>query len=77
MALRIPPLWRARQALQARPERDSAAADLRQRPTRHGYIACRFSLIHHFPETDMGKYFIGWLLGVPAIALVLLYLIFH
>jgi len=25
----------------------------------------------------MGKYFIGWLLGVPAIVLVLLYLIFH
>jgi hypothetical protein len=30
-----------------------------------------------FPEIDMGKYFIGWLLGVPAIVLVLLYLIFH
>jgi hypothetical protein len=29
------------------------------------------------PETDMGKYFIGWLLGIPAIILVLLYLIFH
>jgi len=25
----------------------------------------------------MGKYFIGWLLGIPAIILVLLYLIFH
>jgi len=25
----------------------------------------------------MGKYFIGWLLGVPAIVLVLLYLVFH
>jgi len=24
----------------------------------------------------MGKYFIGWLLGVPAIVLVILYLIF-
>jgi|GEM_PF-4980764 len=29
------------------------------------------------PENDMGKYFIGWLLGIPAIILVLLYLIFH
>jgi len=25
----------------------------------------------------MGKYFLGWLLGVPAIVLVLIYLIFH
>jgi len=25
----------------------------------------------------MGKYFIGWLLGIPAVLLVLLYLIFH
>ena len=28
------------------------------------------------PEKSMGKYFIGWLLGVPAIVLVILYLIF-
>jgi hypothetical protein len=28
-------------------------------------------------EMNMGKYFIGWLLGVPAIVLVLLYLVFH
>jgi len=25
----------------------------------------------------MGKYFIGWLLGIPAIVLVILYLFFH
>jgi hypothetical protein len=25
----------------------------------------------------MGKYFIGWLLGVPAIVLVILYFFFH
>jgi len=31
----------------------------------------------HTPETDMGKYIIGWLLGVPAIVLVILYLFFH
>jgi hypothetical protein len=28
-------------------------------------------------ETAMGKYFIGWLLGVPAILLVILYFFFH
>jgi hypothetical protein len=28
-------------------------------------------------ESIMGKYFLGWLLGVPAIVLVLLYLVFH
>jgi len=25
----------------------------------------------------MGKYFLGWLLGVPTVVLVVLYLIFH
>ena len=30
-----------------------------------------------FQKMHMGKYFIGWLLGVPAIVLVLLYLVFH
>ena len=30
-----------------------------------------------FKENIMGKYFLGWLLGVPAIVLVLLYLVFH
>ncbi len=28
-------------------------------------------------ETDMGKYVLGWILGVPAIVLVILYLFFH
>lgn len=28
-------------------------------------------------ETDMGKYFIAWLLGVPGIVLVLVYLFMH
>jgi hypothetical protein len=27
-------------------------------------------------ETVMGKYFVGWLLGVPVFVLVILYLIF-
>jgi hypothetical protein len=31
----------------------------------------------HAKENIMGKYFLGWLLGVPAIVLVLLYLVFH
>jgi len=28
-------------------------------------------------EMNMGKYLIGWLLGIPAIVLVVLYLFFH
>jgi hypothetical protein len=28
-------------------------------------------------ETEMGKYVIAWLLGVPAVVLVVLYLFFH
>jgi hypothetical protein len=28
-------------------------------------------------ENDMGKYFLAWLLGVPAIVLVLIYFFFH
>jgi hypothetical protein len=28
-------------------------------------------------ETAMGKYFIAWLLGVPGIVLVLIYLFMH
>lgn len=28
------------------------------------------------PENFMGKYFIAWLLGVPAIVLVIIYLLF-
>jgi hypothetical protein len=26
---------------------------------------------------DMGKYFLGWLLGVPVVVLVLVYFFFH
>jgi hypothetical protein len=29
------------------------------------------------PETDMGKYFLAWLLGVPAFVLVLIYIFFR
>jgi hypothetical protein len=28
-------------------------------------------------ESVMGKYMLGWLLGVPAIVLVVLYVVFH
>ena len=28
-------------------------------------------------ETAMGKYFLGWILGVPVIVLVVIYLVMH
>ena len=28
-------------------------------------------------ENDMGKYFLGWILGVPAVVLVGIYLVTH
>jgi hypothetical protein len=28
-------------------------------------------------ESDMGKYVLGWLLGVPVVVLVIIYLIFN
>lgn len=31
----------------------------------------------HFLENTMGKYFLAWLLGVPGIVLLLVYLFFH
>jgi hypothetical protein len=30
-----------------------------------------------FKERIMGKYFLAWILGVPAIVLVLIYMFFH
>jgi hypothetical protein len=30
-----------------------------------------------FKEIDMGKYFIGWLLGVPAVVLLVLWFFFR
>jgi hypothetical protein len=32
---------------------------------------------HHSRRATMGKYFLGWLLGVPVVVLVLIYLFFH
>jgi hypothetical protein len=46
--------------------------------SRRGPLAfVAFVLLHFALEKDMGKYFIGWLLGVPAIVLVGIYLIAH
>lgn len=34
--------------------------------------------LHNFSRsTIMGKYFLAWILGVPAIVLVLIYMFFH
>jgi len=35
------------------------------------------SLSHETEERDMGKYFIAWLLGVPAGLLILIYVFTH
>jgi hypothetical protein len=35
------------------------------------------SVVYHTKENSMGKYFIAWLLGVPAVVLVVAYLFFH
>lgn len=35
------------------------------------------NFIHLQGESIMGKYLLGWLLGVPLIVLVIAYLIFH
>lgn len=34
------------------------------------------SFTHLRKEFIMGKYFIGWLLGIPAVVLVILYFVF-
>lgn len=53
----------------------------------HRSVQCRLASVsrgpiwqHHFTATGaliMGKYFLGWLLGVPAIVLIIVYLIFN
>jgi hypothetical protein len=35
------------------------------------------SLTYCFEEQGMGKYFLGWILGVPAIVLVAIYIFMH
>ena len=40
-------------------------------------MAFAFEMHHRYEENYMGKYFIAWLLGVPGIVLVLLYLFFR
>ncbi len=49
--------------------RGSPTAEQEQSLPCHGYV--------DFRRVQMGKYFIGWLLGIPAIVLVILYLFFH
>jgi hypothetical protein len=44
------------------------------RPGRGFYAGATFNTDL---EHDMGKYFLAWLLGVPGILLVLLWLFFH
>jgi hypothetical protein len=34
-------------------------------------------IAHYERSTIMGKYFLAWILGVPAIVLVLIYMFFH
>jgi hypothetical protein len=36
-----------------------------------------YSLHNFYRSTIMGKYFLAWILGVPAIVLVLIYMFFH
>jgi hypothetical protein len=36
-----------------------------------------YSLHNFLRSTIMGKYFLAWILGVPAIVLVLIYMFFH
>jgi hypothetical protein len=54
-------------------------------PTAHFALAGQFAsdrkltmepFLPPIKETSMGKYFIAWLLGVPAFVLVLIYLLF-
>ena len=35
------------------------------------------SHVNRYQETFMGKYVLGWFLGVPVVVLVIIYLIFH
>jgi hypothetical protein len=37
----------------------------------------RLSPLQLLQESDMGKYFLGWILGVPAVVLVGIYLVTH
>ena len=35
------------------------------------------NLDYTFKETDMGKYVLAWILGVPGVVLVVAYFLFH
>ena len=41
-------------------------------------LAASLAFTHrNFQESDMGKYFLGWILGVPAVVLVGIYVVSH
>ena len=52
----------------------SACALCRSRGTRR---VPTLSSLQPLLESDMGKYFLGWILGVPAVVLVGIYLVTH
>lgn len=43
----------------------------------HAQPAVRLINMHDNEENVMGKYFLGWLLGIPAVVLVLIYFFMH
>ena len=49
----------------------------RPMPVAAGHRAAYALVTSTALESDMGKYFIGWLLGVPAVVLVGIYLVSH
>jgi hypothetical protein len=47
-------------------------------PQRRRRVLPTLALFFHQSETDiMGKYVLGWLLGVPAVVLVAIYFLAH
>ena len=51
--------------------------DIRRSVDGTGCVLLRFVKSNHEAEKVMGKYFLGWLLGVPVIVLVVIYLVMH
>ena len=47
-----------------------------RRPCRPG-VGPTLAPLQLIQESEMGKYFIGWILGVPAVVLVGIYLVTH
>jgi hypothetical protein len=55
----------------------SAYAGMRNSPAHEGRARSYRSLTRCFEESDMGKYIFAWILGVPAVVLVGIYLVAH